>query len=301
MVHQYDPASARHFSSALPHDQLHVNTQNLHAIPPHLAGHRQPSYGPSSPSIKRNPSVFTVPESPDEYNYTLGTAERVHPGHSPDQSYEQGSTRYSVAPDQGSYGAGQAYSDPYANLRAADAAPPSPGGRPRRKSSAGASNLFHDGGFVRSLGSIFNFQPNPDLSLRPQPAPSPRSASPGHMHKASDDAAAPGETGSRRASDNNKDRTKLAKGAEEEERRGLVEAGRMSEEAADIGYGNRRVMGPRAPVDKTMVDSNEKDKGGLRGEKGLTRVETVLSQDRDHESSMSSPEEGPVRPARSGF
>jgi hypothetical protein len=122
------------------------------------------------------------------------------------------------------------------------------------------------------------------------------------MHKASDDAAAPGETGSRRASDNNnKDRIKLAKGAEEEERRGLVEAGRMSEEAADIGYGNRRVMGPRAPVDKTMVGSNEKDKGGLRGEKGLTRVETVLSQDRDHESSMSSPEEGPVRPARSGF
>lgn len=354
VVHQYDPQSARHFSSSLPHGQLHVNTANLHAIPPHLASHRQNSYGPSSPGLLRNPSVFTVAESPDEYDFTVKTAQRVQPGQSDlsdmGRGYEQGSTRYSFAPDQH-----MQYADPYANLRPLDSVPRSGSADSRsRRGSGGAGGMFAEGGFVRSLGSIFNFHPNPDLSLRPPP--SPRSGSPARAHNASladsggdiptarDARSGSGSgscSGSRRTSDNKDKKTKGARGSEEEERRGLVEAGRMSEEMADIGYGGRgspgrvmaRVMGPReAPASTASAASAARGKAqsqvqvkkvaedgegtGGKGEKGgLERIETVLDHDDQHqrdgvrdgygegrgEEGWSSPEASPVRPAHSGF
>lgn len=131
-----------------------------------------------------------------------------------------------------------------------------------------------------------------------------------------------------------KEKGKGAKGrqSEEEERRGLVEAGRASEEAhydhpgdlasaGDLGYGYGRSRGPLGPRERgtpprSAAGGNNGQGAGVspgadgRGEKdekvgkgrdgqgqaGLMRVETALSDE-----GPDSPVASPVRPAHSGF
>lgn len=278
-------------SASLPHSQLHVQTSPHHLTPTspgHNINARSPSIVTSPAMLRRAPSgIETVEESPDEYNFTVDTAQRARlPVHTVTAPSEGGGhTRYSVAPDQTS---SSGYRNPYSptiglgnpntdNLSGQQGGAPS---SPRTRSAS----VFSEGGFARSLGSVFNFHPSPDLSLQPPTSTGSDPAIPmsgtGTAFGSHLKPPASPKSGSWTDLKGASMSRKASKDAEEEERRGLVEAQRTSDEL-------NRAHGEEADPSRGL--------GVQRVDPGLSRIETNASQITDP---MSSPEGSPVKPMR---